>query len=120
MKIRHTYRHGGFCALLLIVLTACDPVEQEAVAPPPARVSVVTLEPVSLALTEDLSARVVPFQVAEIRPQISGIVQRRLFEQGTDVTAGQPLFEINPAPFRAEVETAEAALQKAEAELAYE
>lgn len=119
MKIRHTYRHGGFCALLLIVLTACDPVEQEAVAPPPARVSVVTLEPVSLALTEDLSARVVPFQVAEIRPQISGIVQRRLFEQGTDVTAGQPLFEINPAPFRAEVETAEAALQKAEAELAH-
>lgn len=118
MTIRHIYRNGGLCALLLSVLTACGPVEQE-VAPPPARVSVVTLEPVRLELTEDLPARVVPFQVAEIRPQVSGIVQRRLFEQGTDVSAGQPLFEINPAPFRAEVETAEAALQKAEAELAH-
>lgn len=118
MTIRHIYRKGGLCALLLSVLTACGPVEQE-VAPPPARVSVVTLEPVRLELSEDLPARVVPFQVAEIRPQVSGIVQRRLFEQGTDVSAGQPLFEINPAPFRAEVETAEAALQKAEAELAH-
>ena len=117
MTIRHIYRNGGLCALLLTVLTACGPVEQE-VTPPPARVSVVTLEPVRLELTEDLPARVAPFQVAEIRPQVSGIVQRRLFEQGTDVSAGQPLFEINPAPFRAEVETAEAALQKAEAELA--
>jgi len=118
MTIRHIYRNGGFCALLLIVLTACGSVEQE-VAPPPARVTVVTLEPVKLELTEDLSARVVPFQMAEIHPQVSGIVQRRLFEQGTDVSAGQPLFEINPAPFRAEVETAEAALQKAESELAH-
>ncbi|CEP37446.1 MULTISPECIES: efflux RND transporter periplasmic adaptor subunit [unclassified Halomonas] len=117
MTIRHIYRNGGLCALLLSVLTACGPVEQE-VTPSPARVSVVTLEPVRLELTEDLPARVAPFQVAEIRPQVSGIVQRRLFEQGTDVSAGQPLFEINPAPFRAEVETAEAALQKAEAELA--
>ncbi|WGI26183.1 efflux RND transporter periplasmic adaptor subunit [Halomonas alkaliantarctica] len=118
MKIRYIY-NGCLCALLLSVLTACGPVEQEAVAPPPARVSVVTMEPVKLELTDDLPARVVPFQVAEIHPQVSGIVQRRLFEQGTDVSAGQPLFDINPAPFRAEVETAEAALQKAEAELAH-
>jgi len=119
MTIRHSYRQGGLCALLLSVLTACGPVEQEAAAPPAARVSVVTLAPITLELSEDLPARVLPFQVAEIRPQVSGIVQRRLFEQGTDVSAGQPLFEINPAPFRAEVETAEAALQKAEAELAH-
>ncbi|MCE7517084.1 efflux RND transporter periplasmic adaptor subunit [Halomonas titanicae] len=118
MTIGRFYRKGGFCALLVTVLTACGPVEQE-VASPPTRVSVVTIEPVKLELTEDLPARVVPFQVAEIRPQVSGIVQRRLFEQGTDVSATQPLFEINPAPFRAEVETAEAALQKAEAELTH-
>ncbi|WP_243470388.1 hypothetical protein [Vreelandella lionensis] len=104
MTIRHSYRYGGLCALLLSVLTACGPVEQEAAAPPAARVSVVTLAPITLELTEDLPARVLPFQVAEIRPQVSGIVQRRLFEQGTDVSAGQPLFDINPAPFRAEVE----------------
>ncbi|WP_339118304.1 hypothetical protein [Halomonas sp. BMC6] len=88
MTIRHIYRNGGFCALLLIVLTACGPVEQEAAAPPAARVSVVTLAPITLELSEDLPARVLPFQVAEIRPQVSGIVQRRLFEQGTDVSAG--------------------------------
>lgn len=55
---------------------------------------------------------------AEIRPQVSGIVQRQLFEQGTDVKAGQPLFQIEPAAFQAEVETAAAALQRSEAALA--
>lgn len=117
MNTRHLCRNCVFYALLLTVLAGCGPAEQEVDAPPP-RVSIVTIEPVSLELTEDLPARVAPFRLAEIRPQVSGIVQRRLFEQGEDVQAGQPLFEINPAPFRAEVETAEAALQKAEAELA--
>lgn len=118
MTIRRVCRKGGLCLLLLSALTACEPVEQSS-APLPARVSVVTLAPIELVLTDDLAARVSPFQVAEIRPQVSGIVQRRLFEQGTDVKAGQPLFDINPAPFRAEVEMAEAALQKAKAELAH-
>lgn len=117
MKIRHLCRSFVFYALLLAVLVGCGPAGQEVDSPPP-RVSIVTIAPVSLELTEDLPARVAPFRLAEIRPQVSGIVQRRLFEQGEDVQAGQPLFEINPAPFRAEVETAEAALQKAEAELA--
>lgn len=117
MKIRHLRRNSGIYALLLTVLAGCGPAEQEATSLPP-RVAVVTVEPVRLELAEDLPARVAPFRVAEIRPQVSGIVQRRLFEQGGDVQADQPLFEINPAPFRAEVETAEAALQKAEAELA--
>ena len=118
MMIGHIFRNGALTVLLLGVLTACEPVEQEAAIVPAARVSVVTLEPKSMALTDDWSARVVPVQVAEIRPQVSGVVQRRLFEQGSDVSVGQPLFEINPAPFRAEVDTAEAALQKAESELA--
>jgi multidrug efflux system membrane fusion protein len=69
-------------------------------------------------LTEDLPARVAPVRIAEIRPQVSGIVRRRLFDQGADVRAGQPLFEIDPSPFRAEEETAAAALQRAEAALA--
>lgn len=118
MTIRHVCRKGGLCLLLLSALTACEPVEQS-LDPSPIRVSVVTLDPMKLVLTDDLPSRVAPLQVAEIRPQVSGIVQHRLFEQGTDVKAGQPLFDINPEPFRAEVETAEAALQKAEAELAH-
>ncbi|AFT69498.1 Multidrug efflux system transport protein [Alloalcanivorax dieselolei B5] len=117
MRIRHLRRNSGVYALLLTVLAGCGPAQQEAASPPP-RVAVVTVEAVRLELTEDMPARVAPFRLAEIRPQVSGIVQRRLFEQGENVQAGQPLFEINPAPFRAEVETAEAALQKAEAELA--
>ncbi len=116
MKIRHLNKRTGLYALLLTVLVGCGPVEQETHSLPP-RVAVVKVEAVRLELAEDLPARVAPFRVAEIRPQVSGIVQRRLFEQGVNVRAGQPLFEINPAPFLAEVETAEAALQKAEAEL---
>lgn len=72
----------------------------------------------SLALTEDLPGRVAALRVAEIRPQVGGVVQRRLFEQGTEVRAGQPLFQINPAPFKADVDTAAAALQHARAVLA--
>jgi len=81
-------------------------------------VAVLTIAPVQLDLTEDLPGRVAPVRIAEIRPQVSGIVQRRLFDQGGDVQAGQPLFEINPAPFRAEVAMAEAALLRAQAALA--
>lgn len=59
-----------------------------------------------VALTQDLPGRVAAVRVAEIRPQVSGIVQRRLFEQGTEVRAGQGLFQIDPAASTAEVDTA--------------
>ncbi|MGE4262840.1 efflux RND transporter periplasmic adaptor subunit, partial [Shewanella sp.] len=71
----------------------------------------------NLEITEDLPGRVAAVRTAEIRPQVSGIVQRRLFEQGTEVLAGQPLFQINPAPFRAEVDIAAATLQRAKVAL---
>jgi membrane fusion protein, multidrug efflux system len=77
-----------------------------------------TLAPARLEMTEDLPGRVAAVRIAEIRPQVSGIVQRRLFEQGTEVRAGQPLFQINPAPFRTDADTAAATLQRAEAALA--
>lgn len=76
------------------------------------------VEPARLVVTEDLPGRVAAVRIAEIRPQVGGIVQRLLFEQGTDVKAGQPLFQIEPAAFKAEVETAAASLQRAEAALA--
>ena len=120
MKIKCLYRAGGLYVLLAaLALTGCGPTAEQKAGPPPAPlVAVTTLTPAKLELTEDLPARVAPVRVAEIRPQVSGIVQRRLFDQGADVRAGQPLFEINPAPFRAEEETATAALQRAEAALA--
>ncbi|MCP1315717.1 MULTISPECIES: efflux RND transporter periplasmic adaptor subunit [unclassified Halomonas] len=118
MKLATLCRRTGVAAVLMTVLAGCGPREEEAVAPPAPRVSVDTLAAVPWELTEDLPGRVTPFQVADIRAQVGGIVQRRLFEQGHDVEAGQALFEINPAPFQADVDTAQAALQKAEAELA--
>ncbi|AHE50671.1 acriflavin resistance protein A [Aeromonas hydrophila 4AK4] len=77
-----------------------------------------TLAGEDLVISEDLPARVAAVRSAEIRPQISGIVQRRLFEQGAEIRAGTVLFQINPAPFKADVDSAAAALQRAEAVLA--
>lgn len=86
-------------------------------APPPL-VSVATLQPESLTVTETFPGRVAALRVAEIRPQVAGIVQRRLFQEGAEVRAGQPLFAINAAPFKAEAAVAAAALKRAEASLA--
>lgn len=108
----------GLCALLLAGLTACGQSEPQESPPPPPKVSTVTLMPASLELSEELTGRVSAVRSAEIRPQVGGIVQGRLFEQGTEVRAGQTLFQINPAPFQADVDTADANLQRAEAALA--
>lgn len=98
-----------------LALAGCDSAPQEAEAPAPLQVSVMTLVPHELAISEVLPARVAAVRSAEIRAQIVGIVQRRLFEQGAEIEAGVVLFQINPAPFKAEVDSAAAALQRAEA-----
>lgn len=67
-----------------------------------------------IQLTDDLPGRVAPVRVAEIRAQVSGIVQRRMFAEGALVREGQPLFQINVAPFKAEADSASAALRRAE------
>lgn len=76
-----------------------------------------TLEAAELSVTEDLPGRVSAVRTAEVRAQVSGIVTRRLFEEGSNVEAGKTLFQINPAPFKAEVDIAAAALQRSEATL---
>jgi membrane fusion protein (multidrug efflux system) len=78
-------------------------------------VVVVTLKPQSIALTLDLPGRVSAFLVAEVRPQVSGIVKQRLFTEGASVKAGQPLYELDDAIYRAQLNSARATLQKAEA-----
>lgn len=80
-------------------------------------VAVLPLSQTSVELTEDLPGRVAAVRVAEIRPQVSGIVERRIFDQGIEVTAGQPLFQIDARPFRSEVDMAASTLKKAEAAL---
>lgn len=103
--------------LAVLALAGCDSAPEYAETTAPLQVSVMTLLPHELAISEVLPARVAAVRSAEIRAQISGIVQRRLFEQGAEVEAGAVLFQINPAPFKAEVDSAAAALQRAEATL---
>ena len=81
------------------------------------QVSVVTLHPQSVNLTRELPGRTSAFLVAEVRPQVSGIVKRRLFTEGALVKAGQPLYELDDAIYRAQYNSAEAALLKARATL---
>lgn len=104
---------------LLVLLAGCRPHDAVTVEATP-RVSALTLAPVALDVTEELQGRVTAIRAAEIRPQVSGIVQKRLFEQGSEVNAGAPLFQINPRPFQIEVDSAAAALKRAEATLVRE
>lgn len=82
------------------------------------RVGVLKIEPHRVVVYDELPGRVSARQTAEIRPQVSGIVRSVLFKEGTEVAADQPLFQIDPAPFVADVEAASAALARAEADLA--
>jgi membrane fusion protein, multidrug efflux system len=86
-------------------------------APPPAQVSVVTLKPRTVTLTRELPGRTSPFLVAEVRPQVGGIVKKRLFTEGGAVRAGQPLYELDDSTYQADVASARAALARAEATL---
>ena len=101
-----------------LALAACS--EQGAAPPaaPPPAVTVVALKPAAVTLDDDLPGRVAALRTADIRPQVGGIVLRRLFEQGAEVKAGQPLFQLNPAPLKAEFDSAAASLQHAQATLA--
>jgi len=80
-------------------------------------VSVVTVQPERIFITTELVGRTSPKLVAEIRPQVGGIIMRRLFTEGSDVKTGQVLFQIDPAPFQAALDNAKAALSKSEANL---
>lgn len=79
----------------------------------PPLVSTTQVVTASVRLEDELPGRVAAVRSAEIRPQVGGIVQRRLFEQGAEVREGQALFQINPAPFKAEVDSSDAALKRA-------
>lgn len=100
-------------ALAAVVLAGCDR-KPEAPAVE-AVVSVAHVEAYPLQLSDDLPGRVVAFRSAQIRPQVAGIIQRRFFTEGGEVRAGQPLFQIDASPFQADLDSAEAAVQRAQA-----
>jgi len=101
-----------------LLLAACDkpsPGAQAQPAPPPPSVTVVTLQRQEVPITSVLPGRTTSYRVAEVRPQVGGVIRERLFTEGEEVQAGQPLFQIDPATYEAAVKRAEAALARAEA-----
>ncbi len=100
-----------------LMLAGCEP--QSAVSAGPRdrtpQVAVVTIKPQQVVLTTELPGRTASYRIAEIRPQASGLIQKRFFTEGSDVTAGQVLYQIDPAPFQAALDNAVAnvsAMQK--------
>ncbi|PDT90086.1 efflux transporter periplasmic adaptor subunit [Bradyrhizobium sp. Y36] len=106
-------------AALAPLLGACDESSSAVSAAPPAYpdVSVVVVKPQARAVVRELPGRIAPTRVSDVRPRVSGIVVERLFRQGSEVKAGDPLYRIDPRPFEVEVMANEAALAKAEAAL---
>ena len=101
-----------------LLLFGCDRQKQAPLPPPPVpEVATVTVQPQQMVLTTELPGRTSAYRIAEIRPQVSGLIQKRLFTEGSDVQAGQVLYEIDPSHFQAALDNAKAALGKAEANL---
>ncbi len=106
-------------ALMSVLLTACgDPppgLPPQAEGQP--QVSVLVLQPRRVALDTELPGRTVPYQIADVRPQVTGLIQARSFQEGSLVKAGQPLYQIDAASYQASFDSAHAALAKSEANL---
>ncbi|MFH1216884.1 MAG: efflux RND transporter periplasmic adaptor subunit [Pseudomonadota bacterium] len=117
-KIKLFVKAGVLAGML--AMTGCGQ-QSSATAPPsagtPPEVGVVVVAPQSVTLTTELSGRTSPRLIAEVRPQVSGIVKQRLFTEGSDVKAGQVLYQIDSALYQAAFDSARAALAKAEANL---
>jgi len=98
--------------------TGCSKESQAKPSSAPIEVATVTITPEPVALTTELPGRTAAFLVAEIRPQVNGLVKERLFQEGSIVKTGDLLYQIDPAPYKAAYEQAKASLATAEAELA--
>jgi membrane fusion protein (multidrug efflux system) len=101
-------------AASLGALYACGPSAPPQAQRPPPEVGVVEMQPQPFELSTQLPGRTAAFRVAEVRPQVSGIVQKRLFEEGSTVTAGQALYQIDSAPYQAATQRAAAELKRAQ------
>ncbi len=102
-----------------LLLAGCDKSKSAGQKPPagPPEVGVITIQPQSVAVTTELPGRTSASLVAEVRPQVSGIIQKRVFTEGSDVKAGQILYQIDPATYQAAYASAKAAEARAEANL---
>jgi RND family efflux transporter MFP subunit len=97
----------------LAALVGCGSKKQAPPPPPPPAVKVTTLTPQTVSLITDLPGRTVPYKVAEIRPQVTGVIQKRMFIEGSDVKEGQQLYQIDPALYQAAYDSARASAESA-------
>ena len=119
--LRTRSRHLPLAAMALtgaLLLTACGKEPQGPGQMPPPPVGVVTVSATSVPIDMELSGRLEPIRIAQVRARVTGVVQKRLFAEGAVVQAGQSLYRIDPAPYQAALESAQAAQAKADAALA--
>ena len=114
----------GTSVLLAALLAACGDKQQPAAggagggAPPPPEVAVVTVQPGTVSLSTELPGRLEPSRVARVRARATGILNKRVFTEGSDVRAGQVLYQIDSAPYQATQQSAQAQLAQAQAQMA--
>jgi membrane fusion protein, multidrug efflux system len=117
------FRAQSACIALMLavmapMLAGCkEPTATAATSTPEPDVGVVVVQPRPRAVVRELPGRISPTRVADVRPRVSGIIVERLFHQGSEVKAGDPLYRIDPRPFDVEVQSTEAALARAKAVL---
>ncbi len=113
------FRYMALGAVLLngLWLIGCDRKIEAQQAPKVPEVAIVVIQPQRVELTTELPGRTSAHRIAEIRPQVNGIIQKRLFQEGSDVKAGQLLYQIDPAPFQVAYDSAKASLGKSQANL---
>ena len=111
-------RLAWLAALLALAAAGCSSGAAQPGGPAAVpEVAAITIQPQRVELTTELPGRTSPYLVAEIRPQVNGIIKKRQFREGSDVKAGQLLYQIDPAPFQVALDSARASLGKAEANL---
>ena len=110
-------RAAMLIACAIATLTGCGPEDDDKGKVGQPEVSVVTVHADPLTLTTELPGRTSPYAISDVRPQVGGIILARLFEEGADVKAGQPLYQIDPATYQASFDQAKAQLANAQANL---
>ena len=108
----------AFAALSLLMLSGCGRDDQPQGAPPPPEVGVVVVQPAVVPVQMDLVGRLAPFRSADVRARVPGVLQKRVYDEGSDVREGQVLFQIEPSQLQAATGQAQAALAAAQASYA--
>src|ERR1700736_1548448 len=118
MKLSFLFRIN--LCLIAVALSGCGKSDHSTARPatPVQKVGVVILTPQRVAITEELPGRTTAFRISDVRPQVNGIIMKRMFTEGSEVREGQQLYQIDPASYQAAYDSAKAALAKAEATLA--